>query len=188
MHATEWAAVGSAAFAAIAAGASWWSVWQNRRERLAAQRPELIIEMSVHLPSNKVLAQIHNNGGTARSVRFCVIEGSFMAYGTPQPTGIFQSGESRTIETDLPPTKDRAAKAWVSGIDPEARYVYATTSKGSRSAIGSDGRTAKCPTLGLLRTSTASPSTSSRRSRTRRPTASHRSRPCRGACFLQPQV
>jgi hypothetical protein len=132
MHATEWAAVGSAAFAAIAAGASWSSVWQNRRERLAAQRPELIIEISVHLPSNKVLAQIHNNGGTARSVRFCVIEGSFMAYGTPQPTGIFQSGESRTIETDLPPTKDRAAKAWVSGIDPEARYVYATTSKGKQ--------------------------------------------------------
>jgi hypothetical protein len=132
MHAPEWAAVGSAAFAAVAAGASWSSVWQSRRERLAAQRPELIIEVSVHVPSNKIVAQIHNNGGTARSVRFCVVEGSFMAYGTPLPTGIFQSGESRTIGTDLPPTEDRAAKAWVSGIDPEARYVYATTSKGKQ--------------------------------------------------------
>jgi hypothetical protein len=132
MHATEWAAVGSAAFAAVAAGASWSSVWQNRRERLAAQRPELIIEVSVRVPSNKIVAQIHNNGGTARSVRFCVIEGSVMAYGTPLPTGIFQSGESRTIETTLPVTEDRAAKAWVSGVDPEARYVYVTTSKGKQ--------------------------------------------------------
>jgi hypothetical protein len=132
MNATEWAAVGSAALAALAAGASWASVWQNRRERMVAQRPELIIEVSLHIPSNKIVAQIHNNGGTARSVRFCVLEGPFMAYGTPKPTGIFQSGESRTIETTLPPTEDRAARAWVSGVDPEARYVYVTTSKGKQ--------------------------------------------------------
>jgi hypothetical protein len=132
MHATEWAAVGSAAFAAVAAGASWSSVWQNRRERLAAQRPELLIEVSVGFPSNKIVAQIHNNGGTARIVRFCVIEGTFMAYGTPHPTGIFQSGESRTIETALPSTEDRSAKAWVSGVDPGARHVYVTTSKGDQ--------------------------------------------------------
>ena len=62
MHTTEWAAVGSAAFAAIAAGASWSSVWQNRRERVIAQRPELVIEVSLHFPSNKIVAQIHNNG------------------------------------------------------------------------------------------------------------------------------
>jgi hypothetical protein len=132
MHGTEWATVGSAAFAAVAAGASWASVWQNRRERLAAERPELIIEVSVHSPSNKIVAQIHNNGATARSVRFCVIEGSFMAYGTPLPTGIFKSGESRTIETELPLSESREAKAWVSGVDLEARYVYVMTSKGKQ--------------------------------------------------------
>jgi hypothetical protein len=65
-------------------------------------------------------------------VRFCVIEGAFMACGTPNPTGIFQGGESRTIETALPLTQDRSAKAWVSGVDPGARYVYATTSKGDQ--------------------------------------------------------
>ncbi len=132
MHAMEWAAVGSAAFAAFAACASWASVWQNRRERLAAQRPELVIEVSVRVPSNKIMAQIHNNGGTARSVRFCVVEGAFVAYGTPLPTGIFQSGESRTIETNLPPTEGRAAKAWVSAVDLDARYVYVTASNGQQ--------------------------------------------------------
>ena len=45
-----------------------------------------------------------------------------IAYGTPQPTGIVQSGESRTIETELPPTPHREAKGWVSAVDLAARY------------------------------------------------------------------
>jgi len=127
---TDWATIGAAAFAAVAAIASWASVLQTRRERLAAQRPDLLIEVSVHLPEEKVFVQIHNNGGTARSVRFCAIEGSLMAYGTPQPTGILERGESRSIETSLPATKDREAKAWVSGVDAAARTIYVASSKG----------------------------------------------------------
>jgi hypothetical protein len=127
---TDWATVGTAAFAAVAAIASWASVLQTRRERLAAQRPDLLIEVSVHLPEEKVFVQIHNNGGTARSVRFCTIEGTLMAYGTPQPTGILQRGESRSIETSLPATKDREAKAWISGVDAAARTIYVASSKG----------------------------------------------------------
>jgi hypothetical protein len=127
---TDWATIGTAAFAAVAAIASWASVSQTRRERLAAQRPDLLIEVSVHLPEEKVFVQIHNNGGTARSVRFCVIEGTLMAYGTPQPTGILERGESRTIETALSATKDREAKAWISGVDAAARTIYVASSKG----------------------------------------------------------
>jgi hypothetical protein len=132
MHAAEYAAVASAGLAAVAAAASWSSVWQNRRERVAAQRPDLIIEVSEHLPSHKIFVQIHNNGGTARGVRFCVIEGNFAAYGTPHPTGILRSGESRRIEADLPPTQDRTARGWISGVDVAARHVYATTTKGQQ--------------------------------------------------------
>jgi hypothetical protein len=127
---TDWATIGTAAFAAVAAIASWASVLQTRGERLEAQRPDLLIEVSVHLPEEKVFVQIHNNGGTARSVRFCVIEGTFMAYGTPQPTGILERGESRSIETSLPATKDREARAWVSGVDAAARIIYVASSKG----------------------------------------------------------
>ncbi len=127
---TDWATIGTAAFAAFAAIASWASVLQTRRERLAAQRPDLLIEVSVHLPDEKVFVQIHNNGGTARSVRFCAIEGTLMAYGTPQPTGILERGESRTIETALPATKDREAKGWISGVDAAARAIYVASSKG----------------------------------------------------------
>lgn len=130
-NATEWAAIGSGA-AAVAAAASWASVWQNRRERLAAQKPQLVIEVSEHFPSGKIVVQLHNSGGTARSVRFGVIEGAMIAYGTPQPTGIVQGGESRTIETELPPTPRREAKGWVSGVDLAARYVYVTSTKGEQ--------------------------------------------------------
>ncbi len=84
----------------------------------------------MHLPEEKVFVQIHNNGGTARSVRFCAIEGTLMAYGTPQPTGILERGESRTIETALPATKEREAKAWISGVDAAARTIYVASSKG----------------------------------------------------------
>lgn len=127
---TDWATIGTATFAAVAAIASWASVLQTRRERLEAQKPDLLIEVSVHLPEEKVFVQIHNNGGTARSVRFCAIEGTLMAYGTPQPTGILERGESRSIETSLPATKDREARAWVSGVDAAARIIYVASSKG----------------------------------------------------------
>ncbi len=54
-----------------------------------------------------------------------------MAYGTPQPTGILERGESRTIETALlPASEDREAKAWVSGVDTAARTIYVASSKG----------------------------------------------------------
>jgi hypothetical protein len=38
MTGTDSAALGSAIFAAVAAGASWASVWQNRRERIGLGR------------------------------------------------------------------------------------------------------------------------------------------------------
>jgi len=130
IHTAEWAAVASAALAAFAAGASWASVWQNRRERLAAATPELHFEV-IYLTGEepKVRLSIANNGGAAKNVYFCIVIGSEVSYGHPQPTAFFRPGESRIVGTQLtpPPSLSEKPKAMVACHDTPGSRLYVFT-------------------------------------------------------------
>ena len=67
LSAAEWAQVASAAFAALAAFAAWATVRQNRRERVAAQTPELSFEVIEAVPSGGVKLHIANLGGSSET-------------------------------------------------------------------------------------------------------------------------
>jgi hypothetical protein len=90
----------------------------------------MTIEVSEHYPSGKIMVQLHNSGAVARGVRFAVIEGDMIAYGTPHPTGIFQEGESRSIETTLTATDDRTARGFVGYADIAGKYIYVQPTNG----------------------------------------------------------
>jgi len=123
----EWPTIVATGFAAVAACASWASVWQTRRERLAAARPELHLEVQQGLGTGVITLHITNNGGTARKVRFCVIEGDQLIYGHPSPTAVFRPGESRLITTNAKASGEKTAKGFVSGVDMAGRRLYLST-------------------------------------------------------------
>jgi len=132
LHTAEWAAVGSAGFAAIAACASWASVWQNRRDRIAARTPDLHIEVQRMLGSGIIRLHVSNHGGAAKKVRFLVIEGGDVAYGHPAPTATFQSGESRLIETGLSASGQKTVRGFVAYCDMSGQRYYACTVSGGK--------------------------------------------------------
>jgi hypothetical protein len=136
MDAADWTAVGSTAFAAVAAGASWATVLQTRRERIAALKPNLHYEV-IYLtgPQRCVQLSISNNGGAAKNVYFCVITGNEVTYGFPQPTAFFKPGEGRLINTDLTSPESLMAQAdsFVACHDASGARLYLfTTDKAPR--------------------------------------------------------
>jgi hypothetical protein len=135
----EWPTIVAAAFAAVAACASWASVWQGRRERLAAATPELHLEVQQGLGTGNITLHITNNGGTAKKVRFCVIEGDQWIYGHPSPTGVFRPGESRLITTSARASGQKTAKGFVSGVDMGGRRLYLCTVTGGRRVYRTKG-------------------------------------------------
>lgn len=128
----EWPTIFAAGFAAVAACASWASVWQNRRERLAAARPELHLEVQQSLGTGAITLHITNNGGAAKKVRFCVIEGDQFIYGHPFPTAVFRPGESRLLTTEANASGEKTAKGFVSGVDMAGRRLYLSAVAGGQ--------------------------------------------------------
>jgi hypothetical protein len=80
---------------------------------LAAATPDLHLEVQQGLGTNAIKLHITNNGGAAKRVRFLVVEGHQMAYGTPQPSSTFRPGESRLIETNLQASGQKTPKGFI---------------------------------------------------------------------------
>jgi hypothetical protein len=110
VNATEWAAIGSAG-ASVAAFASWASVFQSRRERIAASTPDLhleVIEAFLGDGTRELEFHIVSAGGLAKRVRFVVVQGERMATGYAPPVSTFRPGESRLFKTNLLPLQENA--------------------------------------------------------------------------------
>ena len=129
MHvsATDWATIATAAFAALAAGASWATVAQARRERRAAQTPDLHIEVVGTMGGGATGIRIHivNAGGIAKLVKFAVLVGNQLATGHPPPVTMFRPGESRILETKIAHTPNTAVTAaFVTGYNARGDRFY----------------------------------------------------------------
>jgi hypothetical protein len=140
MSIADVATVATAALAAVAAGASWASVLQTRRERLAAQTPDLRLEVAEDLTSKQISVHIHNHGGPAMRVRFAVAVGTQLAYGHPAPTSTFRAGEGRVITTPIHTSGGIPAPGFVAGWNTRGTklYVFWTNSRKQTVYTGAD--------------------------------------------------
>ncbi len=133
MTAADLVTLATAVFAAVAAAAaSWASVLQTRRERLAAQTPELLLEVVEELPTRQISIHIHNHGGPAIRVRFAVALGNSLAYGHPAPTSTFLTGEGRVIETNVVTPGGVPAPGFVAGWNTAGTHLYVAWIDGRR--------------------------------------------------------
>ncbi|HEV2923068.1 MAG TPA: hypothetical protein VGW98_03480 [Solirubrobacteraceae bacterium] len=131
MKTTDWATVGTAAFAAVAAGASWASVWQNRRERIAARTPAMALEPQYVEADDEVRLYIFSNGGPAREVHFLLVSGAEVVAGIPRPTSLFRSGESRCLKTRLSkPETGTPPPSFIACYDISGKHFYAWSGSG----------------------------------------------------------
>jgi hypothetical protein len=129
--AAQWTAIVAAGFAAIAAGASWASVWQSRRERIDARTPDMHVEVQHAQDTDAVLVFIASNGGPAKGVYFLVVAGNMAILGHPEPSTLFRPGESRILQTTL----QRSAEPPVGFIachDLAERHLYVWAATGER--------------------------------------------------------
>jgi hypothetical protein len=126
----QWAAVASAAFAAVAALASWAAVWQAREISLSTQLPKLHIVVSENIDTGEIRVHIANDiGGLARDVAFAVVAGGQSCFGSLPPTAMLQPGDSATLVTPLR-TSSREIPAIVSCRDSLGRlHVWAVDGK-----------------------------------------------------------
>jgi hypothetical protein len=120
----EWPTIAAAGFAAVAAVASWASVFQNRRERLAAGTPEVHLEPQRELGTDQIMLHIASNGGLAKRVRFIVVAGSNAVFGYPAPIPTFRAAESRVIETALEAPEDTKLKGFIACYDATGARYY----------------------------------------------------------------
>ena len=148
MSTADIAALGTAVFAAVAAGASWASVWQNRKDRIAASQPYMTIDLIVVGDSNRVRVHLTNAGaGIARGVEFAVAAPATgqMSYGPPHPAPLFKPGESRIIETGISGDRDTELIGFVQCYDITGTDVLAWWPNGShrKYRIGRDPSSAQ---------------------------------------------
>ena len=128
MSTADIALVATAALAAIAAGASWASVFQNRKERIAASMPLMTIDVMVVADTETVRVHLTNSGGgVARGVEFSVSapEVGLIAYGVSHPTPTFRPGESRLIDTAIHANRDNELIGFVSCYDATGEHLKA---------------------------------------------------------------
>ena len=99
--AADWAALGSAAFAAVAAGGAWATVWQTRRTWRDLQTPHLT--PSWIEPGNRVrLLFTNSGGGYALQSFFIVVSGPEYSAGVIPPVTL-SPGTRVQLETELAP-------------------------------------------------------------------------------------
>jgi hypothetical protein len=124
MNVADWAALGSAAFAAVAAGASWATVLQTRRERIAAATPRMSIDLITPLGTTEVRVQIMNHGAAVRGVEFAVaVDGQMTFSVTPRPT--LGPGETLLLRTAINHFSDAEPVSYVSCYDLAGRVLHA---------------------------------------------------------------
>lgn len=105
---SDWAPVASAGFAAIAAIASWIAVRQTRRDFVASRKPDLEITLIENMDTGALKIHIQNHGrGSARNVRFIVVEPEAAAVGHLPPNTTLAPGEGRTLLTPMQSSGDR---------------------------------------------------------------------------------
>ena len=132
LTAADWAQVGSALFAAVAAGASWATVAQARRERKRRETPDIHMRVIQRMPSNEVDIHVVNYGGPAKDVRFCVIESGQMAYGTLPPNGHLDPNEHRTLTTGLVAADEKApAIGYIAGFNLAGDRMFVSSLNGA---------------------------------------------------------
>ena len=129
LPAADWFQLGAAVFTAVAAIAAWAAVAQVARDRRAAQKPELHIEVTYRVPSGDMFLNVFNEGGPAKMVRFIVIEGDAVCLGNLPPTAFLRRGEHPRDRPDLK-AQSEAAMAMIVGADLATRFVYARTPNG----------------------------------------------------------
>jgi hypothetical protein len=106
----------TAGFAAVAAGASWASVAQTRRDRIEAQTPMMSIDVVLPPDAAQVIIQIINHGPAARQVEFAVAtDGQWTHTVTEKPT--FAPGEMREYDSGIHRQTLRDPAAFVSCYD-----------------------------------------------------------------------
>lgn len=121
----DWAPAASAAFAAVAALASWVVVRQTRRDFVAARQPDLEITVIENLDTGAVKIHIQNHGKAAgRGVKFVVVQQDTAAYGFLPPDATLAAGESRMLRTPMVADSERAAVGMVLCNDGDG-YVHA---------------------------------------------------------------
>jgi hypothetical protein len=107
MTTADKAAIAATGIAAVAAVASWASVWQSSRFQRRALEPRVNVQASELLaPSgdNQIRLRIQNTGGGfAQEAMFWIKEGDHVAMGGVPPYGALAPGEGVTVSTDLRP-------------------------------------------------------------------------------------
>ncbi len=130
LHAADYFQLGAAIFTAVAAAAAWAAVAQVSRERRAAQRPLLHIEVVTRVPSGETFINVFNEGGPAKMVRFIIIDSGKLCLGNVPPTSYLRRGEHRQIKLHLKAQED-SAMAMIAGADLATRFIYARVPNGT---------------------------------------------------------
>ena len=129
----DWAQLAGAAFTAVTAGTALLTVVRAERERRAAKRPELHIEVLQDLGAGQVRATVVNYGGPAREVVFGGTLGEAGFFGPIGPSTYWRSGETRVVLLGMrpDPTEDES-RVIVAGWDMAKSHLVAATTGGAR--------------------------------------------------------
>jgi hypothetical protein len=107
-----YAPVATSAFAAIAAGASWATVAQNRKERELAQAPDLSIRLS--LKHGSLILRVHNvGGGPATGVNYLLILGADITWDVVSNGYLGPGEDTQFFRTSMPASRTLAGTEYV---------------------------------------------------------------------------
>jgi hypothetical protein len=133
MHAAEAAQIASAAFTAVAAGASWAAVTQTRRQWRREREPELHLQITETRSGGQGRLELHieNSGGMAKAVSYAAASDIEACLGFVGPNLMLQSGDGVTIWTHLTPRPEGVpVKGVVIAWDRSSRYAHAWSDSG----------------------------------------------------------
>jgi hypothetical protein len=106
------ATVASALFAAIAAGASWATVAQNRKERELAQAPDLSVRLS--LTQGTLLLRVHNvGGGPANGVNYLITHDDNITWDVVANGYLGPGEDTQFFKTSMPASRTLAGNEYV---------------------------------------------------------------------------
>lgn len=118
------AAVASALFAAIAAGASWATVTQNRKERELAQAPDLAVRLIV--TDGTLMLRVHNvGGGAAHGVNYLLVHDNNITWDVVAKGYLGPGEDTQFFRTSIP----------ASGTPAGDEYVCVVTARDRRGVL-----------------------------------------------------
>jgi hypothetical protein len=128
---TDWAQVASALFAAVAAGAAWWTVFRAERDRREAAYPDLHVELLGDRPKDEMRLTVVNLGGPGREVKVMGTVGEYGFYSLTSPSTYWQPGERRVWLLAMPVVDAPSANVVVESRDMRKQWLFATTFGGA---------------------------------------------------------